>query len=118
MPGYLCVHQVPPNVSCVSSTTKLVPGDCLVRCQAEPTPEMPAPTISTSKCSVALFDVVSVAVCTFMARRFLVIVGCVLDHPGMRRHSDRPASRAVPHPAPACPIEPDRSCAVRQQNFA
>src|ERR1700761_6738041 len=53
MPGYLCVHQVPPKVSCISRTTKLVPGFLVRRCQALPMPEMPAPTISTSKCSVA-----------------------------------------------------------------
>src|ERR1700742_1435793 len=53
MPGYLCVHQVPPKVSCISRMTKLVPGILFRRCQALPMPEMPAPTISTSKCSVA-----------------------------------------------------------------
>src|ERR1700742_3250033 len=53
MPGYLCVHQVPPKVSCISRMTKLVPGILFRRCQALPMPEIPAPTISTSKCSVA-----------------------------------------------------------------
>ena len=46
-------HQVPPKVSCISRTTKLVPGILVRRCQALPMPEMPAPTMSTSKCSDA-----------------------------------------------------------------
>src|SRR5688572_19220421 len=52
MPGYLWVSQVPPKLSCDSSTTKLFSGLCLVRWESPPTPEMPAPTIRTSKCSV------------------------------------------------------------------
>src|SRR5262249_9769301 len=45
------VIHVPPKLSWDSSTTKRVPGHCCVRWYAAPTPEIPAPTISTSKCS-------------------------------------------------------------------
>src|SRR5262245_1377448 len=53
MPGKRWVIHVPPKLAFASSTAKLVPGHCLVRWYAAPTPEMPAPTISTSKWGAA-----------------------------------------------------------------
>src|SRR5664279_5546748 len=54
MPGYRCMSQVPPKLSRPSSTTKVRSGHWRRRWYAASTPEMPAPTTSTSKCSVCV----------------------------------------------------------------
>src|ERR1043166_1171129 len=66
MAGYLWVRQGPPKLSCVSSTTKLVTGTCVVRWYAAPTPEMPAPAMTTSKCSVPSVAAGSILLWTFI----------------------------------------------------
>lgn len=53
VPGYLWISQVPPGASNASRMTKLMPGKRLRSMQALPMPEMPAPTITTSKRSAA-----------------------------------------------------------------
>src|SRR5436305_4857628 len=53
MPGYRNRSHVPPIVSRPSKIAKVLPGSVVFSWQAAPTPDRPAPTISTSRCSVA-----------------------------------------------------------------
>src|SRR5579884_2028942 len=55
MPGYRKRSQVPPIDSRASRITQRLPGASICRWQAAPTPERPAPTISTSTCSVFMW---------------------------------------------------------------
>src|SRR3954452_20410371 len=54
MPGYRNRSHVPPIVSRPSKIAKDLPGRVVLSWQAAPTPDRPAPTISTSRCSVAV----------------------------------------------------------------
>src|SRR5215470_4102689 len=51
-PGYRNKSQVPPMASRPSSTEKLLPGQRICRWTAAPIPEIPAPTMITSKDSI------------------------------------------------------------------
>src|SRR5262245_16537789 len=51
MPGYRNRSQVPPSDSRASRIAYVLPGQVVSRWQPAPTPERPAPTISTSRCS-------------------------------------------------------------------
>src|SRR5690348_5220202 len=51
MPGYLKRSHVPPSALRASSTANVRRGHLSCRWYAAPIPEIPAPTISTSKCS-------------------------------------------------------------------
>src|SRR3954454_18875906 len=110
MPRYLWVHQVPPKVSCSSKTTKLVPGSCFVRCQALPTPEMPAPTISTSKCSTfCAAEILREGAVTFIDPDLSVVTICVAVIPGADKATallQLPQTyNAAPHCRAVCRIQ-------------
>src|SRR5262245_10495866 len=51
-PGYRNKSQVPPMASRPSSTAKVLPGQCICKWTAAPIPEIPAPTMITSKDSI------------------------------------------------------------------
>ena len=51
IPGYLNKSQVPPKLSLPSKIRYFLSGHFILRCAPAPMPEIPEPTISTSKIS-------------------------------------------------------------------